>query len=59
MTLKMMPEFEIKVLNIDVRLIKIRLEQLGAKYRGSFLQQRYIYDFKPPQPKKRIRLRSD
>lgn len=52
-------ERELTVLNIDVEDFIKRLEELGAKKQGEFLQRRYVFDVKPINPNKWIRLRTN
>lgn len=52
-------ERELTVLNIELDEFIDRLEELGAEKQGEFLQRRYVYDVKPAQPKKWIRLRTN
>ena len=52
-------ERELTVLNIEIDDFIKRLEELGAQKQGEFLQRRYVYDVKPVQPKKWIRLRTN
>ena len=50
-------EYEARILEINVEELKNKLQELGAKYVGEFNQQRYVYDVKPKQDGKWIRLR--
>lgn len=52
-------EYELKVLEIDVKKIEEKLITLGAEKLGDNLQRRYVYDFKPIVPHKWIRLRTN
>lgn len=55
----MKTEYEIRVLEIDVENIKNKLEQSGAIKKGEFSQKRYVYDLKPVENGKWIRLRTN
>lgn len=55
----MKTEYEIRVLEIDVEGIIKKLEELGAIKKGEFNQKRYIYDLKPVENGKWIRLRTN
>lgn len=55
----MKTEYEIRVLEIEKEDIRKKLEKLGAKKVGEFNQIRYIYDLKPAEPNKWIRLRTN
>lgn len=50
-------EYEARILEINVEELENKLQELGAKYVGEFNQQRYVYDVKPKQDGKWIRLR--
>ncbi len=52
-------EYEVKVLDIDCNNFIRKLENVGAKIKGDFIQKRYVYDFKPVSSKKWIRLRTN
>lgn len=52
-------ERELTILDIDVDSFITRLEELGAEKKGEFLQRRYVYDVKPVNPNKWIRLRTN
>lgn len=52
-------EYEIRVLNINHDEMVKKLESLGAEFKFSNLQQRYVYDVKPVNPNKWIRLRTN
>src|ERR1043165_6341661 len=43
----MAKEIEIKVLNIDVESVRNRLDLMGAKFEGDYLQRIYTYDLAP------------
>lgn len=55
----MRTEYEIRVLEINQDEIIKKLEKLGATKKGEFNQKRYVYDLKPVQNGKWIRLRTD
>lgn len=50
-------EYEVKILDIDIKEIKQKLENLNAEFISENMQKRYVYDFNPIDPKKWIRLR--
>lgn len=50
-------EFEVRILEIDVKKLEERLNSLKAIYKGEFNQERYVYDVKPKKEGKWIRLR--
>lgn len=52
-------EKEVKILNINVKEIKAKLEELGVKCKGTYFQKRYTYDMKPVNPNKWMRLRTN
>ena len=52
-------EYEVKVLEIDVNLIKNKLNELNAIKLGDFFQKRYVYDFNPKKDNSWIRLRNN
>lgn len=52
-------EYEIRVLEINHDEIIEKLKNLGAEFKFEALQQRYVYDLKPKQDNKWIRLRTD
>lgn len=55
----MKTEYEIRVLEIEKESIERKLEILGAVKMGEYNQKRYVYDLKPVQSGKWIRLRSN
>ena len=55
----MKTEFELKVLDVDVEVVKAKLEGLGAELVAIFNQKRFTYDINPKTKDKWIRLRSD
>lgn len=55
----MKTEYELRVLEIDHDKLVNQLESLGAEFKFSAMQQRYVYDFIPKEEKKWIRLRTD
>lgn len=52
-------ERELTILDIDVEKFINKLEELGAEKKGEFLQRRYVYDIKPYNPNKWVRLRTN
>ena len=52
-------EYEVRVLEIDVDAIIDKLEKLGAKKIGDWNYRRYVYDVKPKEEGKWIRLRTN
>lgn len=52
-------ERELTVLNIEIDDFIKTLEDLSAEKQGEFLQRRYVYDVKPLNPNKWIRLRTN
>lgn len=52
-------EFEVRILEIDPEEIKKRLEKLNATFEWDYVQKRYVYDFKPKEENKWIRLRTN
>ncbi len=52
-------EYEIRVLEINHEELIKKLESLGAEFKFSSLQQRYVYDLKPKSDNKWIRLRTN
>ncbi len=50
-------EYEARILEINVADLENKLKEMGATYVGEFSQQRYVYDVKPKQEGKWIRLR--
>ena len=55
----MKTEYEIRILEIDKESIIKLLEGLGAIKKGEYNQKRYVYDLKPVQNGKWIRLRTN
>ena len=52
-------EIEVRLLDIDKEDLISKLEQNNAKFIGDWLQVRYVYDFKPVDPHRWIRLRTN
>lgn len=52
-------EIEVRILNIDKEDLISKLERNNAEFVGDWLQVRYVYDFKPVDPHKWIRLRTN
>lgn len=55
----MKTEYEIRVLEMEKESIVKKLESLGAIKKGEYNQKRYVYDLKPIQKDKWIRLRTN
>lgn len=55
----MKTEYEIRILEINKEEMVKKLEELGAIKKGKFEQKRYVYDLKPVEKGKWIRLRTD
>lgn len=55
----MKTEFEIRVLEINIEDIENKLESMGAIKKGVYNQKRYVYDLKPVENGKWIRLRTN
>lgn len=55
----MKTEYEVRILEIDKENIVRKLESLGAVKKGEYNQKRYVYDLKPVQKDKWIRLRTN
>lgn len=55
----MKTEYEVRILEVNKDEMIKKLERLGALKRGEFNQRRYVYDIKPAQNGKWIRLRTD
>ena len=52
-------EIEVRILDIDKDDLISKLEENNAEFIGDWLQVRYVYDFKPIDPHKWIRLRTN
>jgi len=52
-------EYEVRVLEIDVKKIEKKLKEVGATLAWDHLQKRHTYDFHPALPGKWIRLRTN
>ena len=52
-------EIEVRVLNIDKEDLISKLEKNNAMFIGDWHQVRYVYDFKPIDPNRWIRLRTN
>ena len=52
-------EYEVRVLEVDVKEIEKKLKEVGAKFCWDHLQKRYVYDFMPKIEGKWIRLRTN
>lgn len=55
----MKTEYEIRILEINKEEMIKKLEELGATKKGNFEQKRYVYDLKPVEKGKWIRLRTN
>ena len=55
----MKTEYELRVLEIDKEEMIKKLEALGAVEKGKFEQKRYVYDLRPAEDNKWIRLRTN
>ncbi len=55
----MRTEYEVRCLEINKEEIIRKLEKLGATKKGEFEQKRYVYDLKPKEDGKWIRLRTN
>lgn len=55
----MKTEYEIRILEINKEDMIKKLEKLGAIKKGKFDQKRYVYDLKPAETGKWIRLRTN
>ena len=55
----MITEYEVRVLEIDVEEMIKKIEDMGAKKIGEYEQKRYVYDIKPAEDGKWIRLRTN
>ena len=52
-------EYEVRILNIDKDEIIKKLVSMKAEFQWDLLQRRYVYDFKPAEEGKWIRLRTN
>lgn len=55
----MKTEYELRVLEIDKDVLIKKLEEMGAIKKGEYEQKRFVYDLKPAQKGKWIRLRTN
>ena len=55
----MKTEYEIRILEINKEEMIKKLEELGAIRKGKFEQKRYVYDLRPVEKGKWIRLRTN
>lgn len=55
----MKTEYEIRVLEVDKEKMIEKLESLNAVKKGEFNQKRYVYDLRPKEDGKWIRLRTN
>ncbi|MGM5482076.1 MAG: class IV adenylate cyclase [Nanobdellota archaeon] len=52
-------EYEVKILDIDIKNVFSKLDSAAAKKKGEKIQRRYVYDFSPKSENSWIRLRTD
>ena len=52
-------EYEVRVLEIDIKKMQKKLKELNAELVEDVFQRRYLYDFKPVNPDKWVRLRTN
>lgn len=52
-------EYEVRILNVPINKMIDHIEKMGAHRVGSFHQKRFVYDYKPAQKGRWIRLRSN
>ena len=52
-------EIEVRILNINKEDLISKLKENNAEFIGDWLQVRYVYDFKPVDPHRWIRLRTN
>ena len=52
-------EYEVRVLEIDTEKIIKKLEELHATFLWDKIQRRYVYDLKPAEENRWIRLRTN
>ena len=55
----MKTEYEVRFLDINIDELISKLEMVGAKLVGGWVQKRYVYDFNPKLDNKWIRLRTN
>ncbi len=55
----MKTEYEIRILEINKEEMIKKLQELGATLKGTFEQKRYVYDLRPVEKGKWIRLRTN
>lgn len=55
----MKTEYEVRTLAVDFDAVIRKLEAIGAKLVGVYHQKRYVYDFRPEEKGRWIRLRSN
>lgn len=55
----MKTELEVKILDINIDIIKSKLKNLNAIYKWEKMMKRYVYDFTPKQQGKWVRLRDN
>ena len=54
----MKTEYEVRILEINEKIFREKIEAQGAQYIGEWMQKRYCYDMKPVQEAKWLRLRT-
>ena len=52
-------EYEVRILEVNVRELKEKLEKMNATLLWDRIQKRYVYDFNPKEENKWIRLRTN
>lgn len=55
----MKTEYEVRVLEVNIEEMIKKIEDMGAKKIGEYEQKRYVYDIKPAEEGKWIRLRTN
>ena len=55
----MITEYEVKILNVDIDLVKKRLSELNAEFIKNRFMKRHVYDLIPPKNNSWLRLRND
>ncbi len=52
-------EYEVRLLEVDIPSMVLKIEKLGGKKVGDWFQKRYVYDTNPKHPSKWYRLRTN
>ena len=52
-------EYEIRILEVNIKELETKLDSMGAIKTGEFHQKRYVYDLNPVEKGKWIRLRTN